>query len=62
MLLQKFIEETSHLGIPAYIDSSEAGHGLYLKYGFRDLEEMLTDFGKWGKKEPHRVWAMIKEL
>lgn len=34
---------------------------MYLKQQFRDLETMVTDFGKWGAKELDYVYAMIRE-
>lgn len=61
LLLQKFVEEARQKGLPAYLDSSERAHELYLKHGFQDLEEVVTDFSPWGMTEPHRVWAMIRE-
>lgn len=61
LLLQKFIEEARQKGVPAYLDSSERAHALYLKHGFLDLEEVVTDLSPWGLLEPHRVWAMIRE-
>lgn len=61
VLIQRFIEDAKAKGLPAYLDSSEGAHKLYLKYEFRDVEELLTDLSKWGLEEPHRVWAMVRE-
>jgi GNAT superfamily N-acetyltransferase len=61
MLVSQAIEEAARRGLPAYLESSEAAHQLYLKHGFRDLEELTTDFSTWGLKTPHRVWAMIHD-
>lgn len=61
ILTSQAIEEAAKRGLPAYLESSEAAHQLYLKHGFKDLEELVTDFGKWGLKSPHRVWAMIHD-
>lgn len=61
MLTSRGIEEAARRGLPMYLESSEVAHQLYLKHGFRDLEELTTDFSKWGLANPHRVWAMIKD-
>lgn len=62
MLTSLAIEEAARRGLPAYLESSEAAHHLYLKHGFKDLEELVTDFNSWGLKTPHRVWAMIHDI
>lgn len=49
------------LVIPAYLESSESGHSVYLKCGFRDLELQSLDFSKWGATGKHNTWAMIYE-
>lgn len=61
ILTSRAIEEAAHRGLPAYLESSEAAHQLYLKHGFKDLEELVTDFSKWGLETPHKVWAMIHD-
>lgn len=60
MLISWGIEEAARRGLPAYLESSEAAHNLYLKHQFRDMEELVLDFSKWGAEKPHRTWAMIK--
>lgn len=62
ILLRRCIEDATSVGLPIYLNASEAAHGLYLKHQFRDLQLMETDFGKWGMTEPIQTWAMIKEL
>lgn len=62
LLLKKLIEESEQRGLPAYLDASEAGHTLYIKQGFRDLEELVTDFSPWGMTKPHRVWTRVREM
>lgn len=61
MMLQVLIGTARVMNLPVYLESSEPAHGLYLKYGFQDLEELLTDLSPWGLTQPHRAWAMIKE-
>lgn len=61
MLVKWGIDEAKRLGIPAYLESSESGHSVYLKCGFRDLELQSLDFSKWGATGKHNTWAMIYE-
>lgn len=61
LLLQWGIEEGRKRGLPVYLHSSLQGHALYLKHGFRDLEELVADFSKWGLEERNYNWAMVKE-
>ena len=60
MLISWGVDEAARRGLPAYLESSESGHNLYLKHQFRDVEELVTDFSKWGLEKPHRAWAMIR--
>ncbi|KAI5923335.1 acyl-CoA N-acyltransferase [Camillea tinctor] len=61
MLVQWGLEEAKKLGLVAYLESSEAGHSLYKKCGFRDVEHLEVDFSKWGATEMHNTWSMIYE-
>lgn len=61
MLVKQVVEEAKRLGLPAYLESTEAGHPVYLKCGFRDLELQSLDFSKWGATRTHDNWAMIYE-
>ncbi|KAK2040869.1 acetyltransferase [Colletotrichum somersetense] len=55
------IQESLHLEIPIYLEATEAGHSLYSKIGFDDVEVHRTDFSKFGESRPHLIWAMIRE-
>ncbi|KAK7752439.1 hypothetical protein SLS62_005592 [Diatrype stigma] len=61
MLVNWGIEEAKRRGLPAYLVSSEAGHPLYQKWGFRDLGLLRVDFSKWGATEKQNNWVMIYE-
>ncbi len=61
MLVRWGVEEAKRLGLPAYLESSEAGHYLYQKCGFRDVELQSLDFTKWGATGRHNTWAMAYE-
>lgn len=61
LLLLWGFEEAKRRGLPIYLHSTLQGHDLYLKHGFRDLEELVTDFSRWGLEERNYNWAMIRE-
>ncbi|KZL79382.1 acetyltransferase, partial [Colletotrichum incanum] len=61
-LMTPGMQEAVRLGVPVYLESSEPGHPLYTKAGFKDIEEHRVDFSKFGAELPHLTWAMIWEL
>ncbi|KAK1988800.1 acetyltransferase [Colletotrichum cereale] len=61
-LMTPAMQEAVRLGVPVYLESSTAGHHLYTKVGFKDVEEHRVDFGKLGVELVHLNWAMIWEL
>lgn len=61
MLLGRCVEDATKDRLPIYLNASPLGHGLYLRHQFRDIETMVTDFSKWGAKDLHKVFAMIRE-
>ncbi|KAK2009861.1 acetyltransferase [Colletotrichum eremochloae] len=60
-LMTPGIQEAARLGVPAYLESSVAGHHLYTKIGFKDVEEHRVDFSNLGVELIHLNWAMIWE-
>ncbi|KAI1390261.1 acyl-CoA N-acyltransferase [Hypoxylon trugodes] len=58
LLVKWGIEEAKKLGLIAYLDSSPAGHSLYRKCGFRDVECLTTDLSTWGGITEY-TWSMI---
>lgn len=61
MLVNWGVDEAKKRGYPAYLESSDVAHGLYLKSGFRDLELLEIDLSKWGAKDLCRTWAMRRD-
>ncbi|KAI1075801.1 acyl-CoA N-acyltransferase [Whalleya microplaca] len=59
LLVKWVMEEAKKLGLVAYLESSQAGHSLYKKCGFRDVECLSVDMSKWGATEKHYTWSMI---
>ncbi|KAK5083715.1 hypothetical protein LTR05_006219 [Lithohypha guttulata] len=61
LLVKWGVEEAKRYNLPLYVESSEAGHELYKKYGFKDFELYEIDMSKWGIAQPHRSWGMVIE-
>ncbi|KAI1376341.1 acyl-CoA N-acyltransferase [Hypoxylon crocopeplum] len=59
ILVKWGVEEARKLGFITYLESSESGHALYKKCGFRDVECLTLDMSKWGATEKHNTWSMI---
>ncbi|KAK1585577.1 acetyltransferase [Colletotrichum navitas] len=60
-LMTPGMQEGARLGVPVYLESSAAGHHLYTKLGFKDVEERRVDFSSLGVDLVHLNWAMIWE-
>ncbi|KAK2041377.1 acetyltransferase [Colletotrichum somersetense] len=60
-LMAPAMQEGIRLGLPVYLESSSAGHRLYTKLGFKDVEEHQVDFSHLGVELVHLNWAMIWE-
>ncbi|KAI1461881.1 acyl-CoA N-acyltransferase [Annulohypoxylon moriforme] len=58
MLVKQVVDEARKLGLVACLQSSPAGHELYKKCGFHDINLLSTDLSKWGATEMHYIWAM----
>ncbi|KAI1213975.1 acyl-CoA N-acyltransferase [Annulohypoxylon truncatum] len=59
MLVRHVVDEARKLGMIACLQSSPAGHELYKKCGFHDIDCLFTDLSKWGATETHRIWTMM---
>ncbi|GAW19972.1 hypothetical protein ANO14919_094650 [Xylariales sp. No.14919] len=62
MLVMWGVEEAKKLGMPAFLESSEEGHSLYLSCGFRDIDVQAIDCTKWGKPRDLINYVMALEL
>ncbi|KAK1622923.1 acetyltransferase [Colletotrichum phormii] len=60
-LLAFGIQESLRLEVPIYLETTEAGHSLYQKVGFDDIEVHRADLTKFGEHRPHMIWGMIRE-
>ncbi|KAI1412607.1 acyl-CoA N-acyltransferase [Hypoxylon sp. FL1857] len=61
MLVRRIIEEAQKLGLVVYLSASPAGHELYKKCGFRDVETLSINMSKWGATGNFINWSMIWE-
>jgi GNAT superfamily N-acetyltransferase len=61
MLTRWGIEEAKKLRLPAFVESSEAAHRLYMKCGFLDVDIYTVDMWKWGAENPHTTYLMISD-
>ncbi|KAI2462832.1 acyl-CoA N-acyltransferase [Annulohypoxylon bovei var. microspora] len=59
MLVRHAVDEARKLGMIAYLQASPAGHELYKRCGFHDIDCLSTDLSKWGATETHYIWAMM---
>jgi GNAT superfamily N-acetyltransferase len=48
LALQWGVDQADALGLPAYIESSEQGAGLYKKFGFKEIDVSPFDGRDWG--------------
>lgn len=62
MLIQWGLDIANKLRLPAYLESSPAGHKLYQKYGFQDIGELVMN-PKWnyGPANPS-IYFMLRDL
>ncbi|PKX90130.1 uncharacterized protein P174DRAFT_377732, partial [Aspergillus novofumigatus IBT 16806] len=60
-LLMVGVEEARRLGLPAWLEASEAGYSVYRRCGFYDAERMELDFGKYGLSGMEHVYCMLMD-
>ncbi|EED21794.1 conserved hypothetical protein [Talaromyces stipitatus ATCC 10500] len=61
-MLERGLEDAKNLGLTeSWLEASDAGHGLYYKFGFRVVEEYITDFFKYGAEGSSRLRVMKRE-
>lgn len=61
MLLAAGLAEVDAAGLPAYLEGSAAGRGLYERHGFREIEEHVVDYALYGGKGTERIALMKRE-
>ena len=62
LLVQWGLARSESLGLPAYLEASPAGYGLYLKLGFHEIDVVVVKAEDWdGGFDRHYV-AMLKNV
>lgn len=50
-LVEWGVKKADELGLVAYTEASPKGLGLYLKYGFEEVDRVTVDLEPWGGKK-----------
>jgi hypothetical protein len=50
-LVEWGVKKTDELGLVAYTEASPKGLGLYLRYGFKEVDSVTVDLEPWGGKK-----------
>jgi GNAT superfamily N-acetyltransferase len=61
LLMKQGLDRADAEGRKVYIESTSAGHPLYLKLGFKDVDIMEIDLSKYGGTKPGKNWIMVRE-
>ena len=64
-MLKVVTEEVDRRGEKMFVNSSEAGKGLYEKFGWRSFGrfgEARMDLSEFGIKTPYSTWDMVREI
>ncbi|KAL2202504.1 putative GNAT family acetyltransferase [Sarocladium strictum] len=61
LLLKAAAEEADKLGLPAYLEATEAGKPLYEKFEFKECGRVIGDFSKWGGPKAHVNYLMVRD-
>ena len=61
MLLKWGIDHADRNGARIFLTSTPAAHKLYLKYGWRDVDELKLNLGEHGDEETVIIKAMIRD-
>ena len=47
MLMKWGIDKLEEMKVPGFIVATDQGYGLYLKYGFKEIERWEFDMNQW---------------
>ncbi|RFU28351.1 hypothetical protein B7463_g7994, partial [Scytalidium lignicola] len=61
LLLKEAFDRADTEGKRAYLEAMEAGHNLYLRLGWADVDLLEVDVGKWGGEGKAPYWVMVRE-
>ncbi|KAJ9605588.1 hypothetical protein H2200_010245 [Cladophialophora chaetospira] len=62
MLIKWGLDIADELNLPAYLESSPAGHRLYQKFGFKDIDELkMSPKWNYGTADPN-IYFMLRDV
>ena len=61
MLIQRGIEKADDEGAMIYLDATPAGTSLYLKFGWKIIDEVVFDLNGHGHSHVQTTTCMIRE-
>jgi GNAT superfamily N-acetyltransferase len=61
LLMQWGVDQADALGLPAYIEATDQGAGLYKKFGFREIDVSPWDGRDWGHHSQMRHAIMWRD-
>ena len=47
MLMRWGTDKLEEMQVPSFIISTDQGHGLYIKHGYKEIERWEIDMGRW---------------
>ncbi|KAM0325959.1 hypothetical protein ACHAQA_007264 [Verticillium albo-atrum] len=53
--------EADRLGLAGFLESSEAGHALYAKCGYEDVEPCVVSLAQFGHDRLYKAWGMVRQ-
>ena len=60
LLVQRGVEKADDFNIPAYLEATTDGKGVYMKHGFEEVEKFKLELAPWKEGEFFNV-CMIRQ-
>lgn len=61
VLLQWGLEYSAKVSLPVYLEASPAGYGLYLQYGFRQIDVATIKAEDWDGDHDFDMPALVRD-
>ncbi|OJJ45166.1 hypothetical protein ASPZODRAFT_120689 [Penicilliopsis zonata CBS 506.65] len=58
-LVESGIQQANRLGLPIFILAYKAGHGVYKRLGFQEVDRIIQDISKFGCSTEYGVYFMV---
>lgn len=62
MLVESGIREAEKLGLDIFVHAKQCGLNVYLRAGFKLLEQIIQDATKYGGDEEYAAYFLVKEV